>query len=289
MKISALSRLFTAIAAIAVIGAASSCSNDKTASTPDAVSGHAVTYRVVTDNGANAETAVEGVKCRLGRLGISDPKVTFDKNAGNTISVDIPDNVNAAVVDSVLTNREAVAIYNTLNVTEMQRYGITPGDYAEKVAIATALNDAEKKAIVDRLVAAGVGSDIKLVWSAPKKVYVGEFADTGTIGYELYALRAAEVFRPTLINTFVKKIDGWKRLLLVFDAPDAREFVKFTESKVGRQLAVVVNDEVLSAPYIKSPVVEGRIDISGDYTDEQLRRMCAELFPLGPGLRLARK
>lgn len=285
MKTTKHNSIFRVIMALIVIVAVVSCSNNQT-NTEGTASNRTMTYRVVTENGAKAETAVDGVTCRLRKLGITNPKVTLDKDI---ISIEVPESIETAVIDSVLTGKPAVAIYKALNVTEMSRYGVEQGDYAEKVVIATALNDKEKKEIVDGLVAAGVGNDIKLVWSAPRKVYVGEKADEGTIGYELYALSANEVSRPNVVNTLVKKLDGQDRALLVFDTPDAREFVNFTEKNLGRQLAIVVDGEVMSAPYIKGPVVEGRIDITGDYTNDQLKQIAARLMPLGEGISIVRR
>lgn len=285
MKITKVKRILCALMALIVIGTISSCTKSESQS-DGAVSNRVLTYRVVTENGAKAETAVDGVSRRLEKLGIVKPKVTINEDI---ISVEVPVDIKSAVIDSVLTANPSVSIYKTLNVTEMGRYGVKQGDYAEKVVIATALTDDEKKAIVDRLVAAGVGNDIKLVWSDKKKVYVGEYADEGTMGYELYALSVNEVFRPKVINTLVKKLEGLNRALLVFDTPDARNFVKFTEQNLGRQLAVVVDGVVKSVSYIQDPVVEGRIDITGDYTDARLRQIAATLVPLGENLHLVRK
>lgn len=285
MKITKVKRILCALMALIVVGTISSCTKSESQS-DGAVSNRVLTYRVVTENGAKAETAVDGVSRRLEKLGIVKPKVTINEDI---ISVEVPVDIKSAVIDSVLTANPSVSIYKTLNVTEMGRYGVEQGDYAEKVVIATALTDDEKKAIVDRLVAAGVGNDIKLVWSDKKKVYVGEYADEGTMGYELYALSVNEVFRPKVINTLVKKLEGLNRALLVFDTPDARNFVKFTEQNLGRQLAVVVDGVVKSVSYIQDPVVEGRIDITGDYTDARLRQIAATLVPLGENLHLVRK
>ena len=51
-----------------------------------------------------------------------------------------------------------------------------------------------------------------------------------------------------------------------FDAVGARQFGEVTRRNVGRQLAIVLDNRVLSAPTIREPILGGRAQISGNFT-----------------------
>ncbi|HLI10658.1 MAG TPA: protein translocase subunit SecD [Alphaproteobacteria bacterium] len=51
-----------------------------------------------------------------------------------------------------------------------------------------------------------------------------------------------------------------------FDAVGSRQFGDTTRQNVGRQLAIVLDNKVLSAPVIREPILGGRAEISGHFT-----------------------
>ena len=51
-----------------------------------------------------------------------------------------------------------------------------------------------------------------------------------------------------------------------FDADGTRDFARITGRYVGRQLAIVLDDVVRSAPVLKSEISDGRCEISGSFT-----------------------
>ncbi len=54
-----------------------------------------------------------------------------------------------------------------------------------------------------------------------------------------------------------------------FDTSGARRFGQVTQQNVGRPFAIVLDDEVVSAPVIQEPILGGSGQISGDFTVEQ--------------------
>ena len=54
-----------------------------------------------------------------------------------------------------------------------------------------------------------------------------------------------------------------------FNPDGARRFAQATQENVGRPFAIVVNNEVLSAPVIREPILGGSGQISGRFTIEQ--------------------
>ena len=69
---------------------------------------------------------------------------------------------------------------------------------------------------------------------------------------------------------------GW---LVAFslDSEGARVFGDFTGANVGRQLAIVLDDTVYSAPVIRSKIGEGRGQIEGNFTAETARDLAIVL------------
>ncbi len=54
-----------------------------------------------------------------------------------------------------------------------------------------------------------------------------------------------------------------------FDAKGKRDFGRFTQSNVGKPLAIVLDGKVLSAPVIREPIVGGSGQISGRFTAQE--------------------
>lgn len=54
-----------------------------------------------------------------------------------------------------------------------------------------------------------------------------------------------------------------------FNSEGSRHFADITRANVGRPFAIVLDNEVISAPVIREPIVGGSGEISGDFTVEQ--------------------
>ncbi len=59
------------------------------------------------------------------------------------------------------------------------------------------------------------------------------------------------------------------KVALAFKAAGARKFGEITRAHVNDRLAIVLDGEVLSAPNINEPILSGRAEISGQFTDEE--------------------
>ncbi|QFU93407.1 hypothetical protein [Amycolatopsis sp. YIM 10] len=55
------------------------------------------------------------------------------------------------------------------------------------------------------------------------------------------------------------------------------KFGKLTEENVGKQVAMVANGQVLSAPTINSPIPGGDIEITGNFTRDEAEALAASL------------
>jgi protein-export membrane protein SecD len=57
------------------------------------------------------------------------------------------------------------------------------------------------------------------------------------------------------------------------DSEGTRIFRQFTTQNVGRQFAIVLDGQVLSAPSVREPIISGSAQISGGFTNEQVAEL----------------
>ena len=62
-----------------------------------------------------------------------------------------------------------------------------------------------------------------------------------------------------------------------FSARGARVFGQLTQENVGRPFAIVLDNEVLSAPVIQTPILGGFGQITGNFTVEEANRLAVRL------------
>jgi preprotein translocase subunit SecD len=60
---------------------------------------------------------------------------------------------------------------------------------------------------------------------------------------------------------------------VTFGETAANEFALLTEENVGRQLAIVMDDELVTAPIINEPIRGGQVQISGNFTQEEAQKL----------------
>ena len=64
---------------------------------------------------------------------------------------------------------------------------------------------------------------------------------------------------------------------LILDEASTRAFADFTTENVGKATDLYVGDEILASPVIREPIVEGEMQISGDFTVEDANRIAVSL------------
>lgn len=69
---------------------------------------------------------------------------------------------------------------------------------------------------------------------------------------------------------------GWV-IILNFDSTGAKIFGDLTSQNIGRQLAMIVDDEIISAPNLRTAILGGNAEISGSFTETQARGLASAL------------
>ena len=78
-------------------------------------------------------------------------------------------------------------------------------------------------------------------------------------------------------NSSIDSQTGLPVIAFRFDSEGARMFADITRDNVGRQLAIVLDGEVISAPVINEPIVGGSGQIQGNFTVAQTSALAALL------------
>ena len=70
---------------------------------------------------------------------------------------------------------------------------------------------------------------------------------------------------------------GIAEVRLTFVSEGAKKFAKVTEKNVGKQLAVVLDGKIMSAPRIREPISSGQAQITGDFSLDEARLLTSVL------------
>jgi preprotein translocase subunit SecD len=71
--------------------------------------------------------------------------------------------------------------------------------------------------------------------------------------------------------------DGRPSIDFTFDSSGARRFGRVTQENVGKPFAIILDDRVLSAPTIQTPILGGQGQITGNFTVESASQLAVSL------------
>lgn len=70
---------------------------------------------------------------------------------------------------------------------------------------------------------------------------------------------------------------GKPQVAIQFDDEGKKLFAEITKKNLGKQLAIFLDDEVLTAPTVQSEITEGKAVITGDYKAEDAKKLAIQL------------
>ena len=76
-----------------------------------------------------------------------------------------------------------------------------------------------------------------------------------------------------------KNDSGAYDVVIHFDSEGAKEFARITEFLVGKKVAIIVGDELMSAPRINEAITGGVAQITGDFSKEEAEKLARGLAP----------
>jgi SecD/SecF fusion protein len=189
--------------------------------------------------------AVEVLRKRVDRFGVSEPII--QPQGDNRILIQMP-GLSESDRESVRNTLQQVAhlefrMVHRQSADFIQR-GVVPPGYELLKEEATAPDGSK-----------GVRSYI-----------VNKKAEDGLTGK--YVQRASVALNP---------INSKPEIHLSFDSEGASKFAKITTDNVGVQMAIVLDGELYSAPVIKTAILGGNCEITGDYDMKEAHRLANAL------------
>ncbi len=96
---------------------------------------------------------------------------------------------------------------------------------------------------------------------------------SGSLGEQYVVVRKPAVGGETLTDADVSFQDGGVAVSFRFNNLGAKKFGEVTSNNIGEQLAIVLDDVVISAPTIQSAITGGSGVITGNYTTESAQEL----------------
>ena len=163
----------------------------------------------------------------------------------------------------------------TVNVAPLAALLQAPG-YGATVGFAP---DARAMAAIDALLAnpaakAQLPSDLKLAWGVKPYVQTAQDGTETNFGFALYALKAPGG-KPALDGKAVTDASAnydplrGNEVSMRMNNDGARNWARITAANINRQVAIVLDGKVYSAPNVNSAIEGGQSSITGDFTLEE--------------------
>ena len=101
--------------------------------------------------------------------------------------------------------------------------------------------------------------------------------DDGRRNYDLISTKV-EMTGNGVKNAMVgRTYFGQSEIQLEFNSEGAKQFGKITTDNVGKRLGIVLDGQLYAAPYLNEPILGGRAQITGNFTEEEAEELAAGL------------
>jgi protein-export membrane protein SecD len=251
--------------------------------------GTEVTFTATTPDGSSPTpdelaTTRKVLRDRISGLGVTDAAVAA---TGNTLTVTVPGNGDdvggLAGPGGALYLRPVVHVIPAQSTPSGSGGSVVPPtpapDDAQRIADEKALRQSADQSIqilALQFQATRCGNeDVLSGRDDPNLPLVTCSAD----GKEVYLLEKSIISGDQVANATSGR-DEQRRVYVVnveFDQDATKDFARFTDANVGTQLAYTLNTRVISAPQIQESISDGRVVITGNFTNDQSREFATTL------------
>lgn len=220
----------------------------------------------------SVQQALETLRNRIDETGVKEPTIVL--KGGHRINVQLPgiDDIKQAVkaigttamLEFMMVDEEVMKNFSSVEKALMQAEREEPTIFADD------------RALSDWLVRGGhLPPDDRLMW----EYVAGPEGDTRT---DPYAVKADVILTGDDINDARVGMNQYNEpyVSLEFKPRGANVFAEVTGENVGRRFAIVLDDRVRSAPYIREKIGGGRASIEMGVTDYQLAMEDAKVLSL---------
>lgn len=215
---------------------------------------------------------------RLTSYGLDSFRVFVDEEMSRIV-VTISDKDEVPDIEKLLTEKGDLAFYETYNVDEFA--GLIKDDklimMLEKSYSGLGCADESAiKSVNDYISTYGHIEGCRLLWKPESD---GKPAC-------LYALKVDVNGRPLIVRSDIDSItfSRQSRIEVTFKPEAAGIFAEATARNINREIAIVIDDRVTSAPRVMGAVKGGKCEVSGDFTDKgsclSLSLVTSDVLPL---------
>jgi preprotein translocase subunit SecD len=217
------------------------------------------------------------ISSRLKLYGLSsfDVKVSAEKGQ---IEIKVADNTEISAIEGLVTSKGELAFYETYTQSEIKdllkqdnplfkflKFDKEPKSYDPRVGC----TDPENKKDADEyLSTAKPVQNCKLLWHF----------EPGKTRYCLFALKTREDGKPLLVRSDVDSVriattrDTQEPKIQIRLKPAAAiVFADATKRDLKKAIAIVIDDRVYSWPVVQSVIEGGQIEVTGDFTDKEVK------------------
>ena len=249
----------------------------------------------VTDRVNNSATNV--LRKRIDQFGVVSPNIQVLQGKDGQILLELPGVKDHERVRDLLQRSANLEFYETYQVTDLKNsldalYARLDADTLYNAAPLAALlqtggqgatvgyaPDSRAIAEINQLLESPAAksllpSDLKLRWSVKPYIQSAQDGTEHNFGYALYALKAPGG-KPALDGKAVSDASsspdqfGRVEVSMRMNPEGARKWANVTGNNVGKQVAIVLDENVYSAPVVNQAIEGGQSSITGDFTVEE--------------------
>lgn len=249
----------------------------------------------VTDRVNNSATNV--LRKRIDQFGVVSPNIQVLQGKDGQILLELPGVKDHERVRDLLQRSANLEFYETYQATDLSNslnalYARLDADTLYNAAPLAALlqtggqgatvgyaPDSRAIAEINQLLESPAAksllpSDLKLRWSVKPYIQSAQDGTEHNFGYALYALKAPGG-KPALDGKAVSDASsspdqfGRVEVSMRMNPEGARKWANVTGNNVGKQVAIVLDENVYSAPVVNQAIEGGQSSITGDFTVEE--------------------
>jgi preprotein translocase subunit SecD len=214
------------------------------------------------------------ISARLRLFGIKSFDVKASDDLGQ-LKVQLPEAVSVNEIQGLLTSKGELAFYETYNQEELKII-LHPDN--KLFTLLTSVNDSKpadprvgctdisgRKKAEDFLASMAAVPGCKLAWKSASKS-----------GECLFALKTDNNGNPLIKRSDIESVkitdskEGAK-IMIKLKTSAAGVFADATKANMNKSIAIVIDDKVYSWPVIKSVIEKGEIEVTGSFTENEVK------------------
>ena len=248
-------------------------------------------------------SATQTLRSRIDQYGVVSPNIQVLEGKDGQILMELPGVKDHEAVRKLLQKQAALKFYETYRVSEIQdgisRIAMLPdsvpgaaqfkamlqrgGTNPNYVILGYVPNTTDMNAINGLL----MNDEVKLYlpdnfvlrWGVKPEVVTDENGNETKLGYAAYALRTNSNGEAAMDGDVVTNARadvasngfGGQEVSLQMNSEGARQWAALTGANVNRAVAVVLDDQVYSAPNVNEAITGGRSSITGNFTVDEAK------------------